>query len=100
MSKPMETFALGDAHLNISNALALARGEAIEPVVGDERIECMWRHWEMLVDELGEFTAMRVMRRFGMFYSKGLGHARDARVALGKITARDDLARVIEQFFR
>lgn len=80
--------------------IALARSEAIEPVGADERIECMWRHWAMLVDELGEFTATRVMRRFGMFYSKGLGHARDARVALGKITTRDDLARVVEQFFR
>lgn len=80
-------------------ALAQARDETPEPVTADERVWCMWRHYDMLLDELGEYSALRVMRRFGMFYSKGLGHARDARVALGRIASRDDLAEVIRRFF-
>ena len=81
------------------DALALAIGGAVKPVTPAERVRCMWDHYDMLVEELGEYTAVRVMRRFGMFYSKGLGHARGARVALGGIHSRDDLAAVIREFF-
>jgi len=80
-------------------AAALAGGQMPEPVSRAERVQCMWDHYDMLLDELGEYTAIRVMRRFGMFYSKALDHARDARVALGRITSREDLAEVIRAFF-
>jgi nifR3 family TIM-barrel protein len=81
------------------DVLHLASGRAVEPVAGEERVRCMWDHYAMLVDELGEYTAIRIMRRFGMFYSKGIDRAREARLALGKIKTRDDLERVVAEFF-
>jgi len=80
-------------------AIALACGETPETISRAERVQCMWDHYDMLLDELGEYTAIRVMRRFGMFYSKGLERAREARVALGRIKSRDDLAEVVREFF-
>ncbi|MBN2582280.1 MAG: tRNA-dihydrouridine synthase [Planctomycetes bacterium] len=80
-------------------AIALDQDETCEPVSAGERVECMWRHYEMLRDELGDYSAIRIMRRFGMFYSKGLERAREARVAMGKVACRDDLAEVIKEFF-
>jgi len=80
-------------------ALELARGQASEPVSPPERIECMWRHFGLLRDELGEYAAIRVMRRFGMFYSKKLHRARDVRVALGQAKSREDFAAIFKEFF-
>ena len=34
--------------------LQLSRGELVEPVSRGRRARCMWRHYEMLCDELGE----------------------------------------------
>ena len=79
--------------------LQLSRGEHVEPVSRGERVQCMRQHYEMLCDELGEYTAIRIMRRFGIFYSKGLDRARDARVAMGKVGSGDDLAEAIKEFF-
>lgn len=81
-------------------ALALARGDTPDEVTRAERVEIMWRHCDMLTDEIGEYTATRIMRRFGMFYSKGLERARESRVAMGAIKSRDDLAVVIRDFFQ
>ncbi|NIA21785.1 MAG: tRNA dihydrouridine synthase DusB [Anaerolineaceae bacterium] len=79
--------------------LQLAAGRGIEPVSRSQRVQCMWRHYEMLCDELGQYTAIRIMRRFGIFYSKGLDRARDARVVMSKVGSRDELAEVIKEFF-
>jgi len=81
------------------DVLQLAAGRGVEPVSRGQRVQCMWRHYEMLCDELGEYTAIRIMRRFGVFYSKGLDRARDARVAVSKVGSRDELAEVIKEFF-
>ena len=79
--------------------LRLAAGQTVEPIDPAERVRCMTDHYQMLIDEIGEYTAIRIMRRFGMFYSKGLDRARDARLALGKIHTGDDLSQVIQEFF-
>lgn len=81
------------------DVLRLAAGESVEPIGRAERVQCMNEHFRLLVDEIGEYTAIRIMRRFGMFYSKGLDRARDARLALGKIRTGEDLSRVIQEFF-
>ena len=41
-----------------------------------------------------------VMRRFGMFYSRRIGRARVARLAFGLAKSREDLERVIKEFFK
>lgn len=81
------------------DALRLAAGQPVEPIDPAERVRCMADHYQLLVDEVGAYTAIRVMRRFGMFYSKGLARAREARMALGQIHTGDDLSQVIQEFF-
>jgi nifR3 family TIM-barrel protein len=81
-------------------AIALDLGQAVEPVSRAERVESMWQHYDMLRDELGDYSAIRIMRRFGMFYSKGIDRAREARMAMGKVATRDHLAEVIREFFQ
>jgi len=80
-------------------AIAMDAGLPIEPVSRTERVRCMWQHYEMLRDELGDYSAIRIMRRFGMFYSKGIARARESRMAMGKVASRDDLAEVIKEYF-
>jgi len=80
-------------------AMALDAGLPVEPVSPAERVECMWQHYDMLRDELGDYSAIRIMRRFGMFYSKGIDRARESRMAMGKVASRDDLAEVIKEYF-
>ncbi len=80
-------------------ALALAAGSAVEPISSAERVEVMFNHFDLLRDEVGDYTAVRVMRRFGMFYSRRIGRAREARLAFGLAKSREDLAGVIKEFF-
>jgi nifR3 family TIM-barrel protein len=81
------------------DVLTEAAGGAHEPVARAERVECMWRQYELLREELGDYSAIRIMRRFGMFYSKGIDRACEARVALGKAKTPTDLGAVIKEFF-
>jgi nifR3 family TIM-barrel protein len=81
------------------DALAVAAGGGAEPISPPERVEVMFRHFDLLRDEIGDYTAVRVMRRFGMFYSRRIARARDARLAFGLAKSREDLAGVINEFF-
>jgi nifR3 family TIM-barrel protein len=88
-------------------ALALATGSTgspqagsvVEPISSAERVEVMFDHFDLLRDEVGDYTAVRVMRRFGMFYSRRIARAREARLAFGLAKSREDLAGVIKEFF-
>ena len=88
MSKPMETFALGDAHLSISNALALARGEA-HAVIGEQaraRMEASQR----MVAELAagdaaviKLCTLRTRERNDAFFETGKQRVRCLRMRGG-----------------
>jgi tRNA-dihydrouridine synthase B len=79
--------------------LALSQGHEPPAVTPEERSGTMREHYAMLRQEIGDYSAIRVMRRFGMFYSKGLSRAREARLALGRMKTPAEFEIVIHDFF-
>ena len=79
--------------------LALGRGEEMPAVTPAERAETMREHYRLLLDEIGAYSAIRVMRRFGMFYSKGIKRAKEARLALGTMKTVPEFEAVLAEFF-
>ncbi len=79
----------------------LAMGDQQEPpqVAAAERADIMRNHYRLLIEEIGAYSAIRVMRRFGMFYSKGISRAKESRLALGRMTTAEQFEQVLQEFF-
>lgn len=63
----------------------LATGEQGPLPSTAEKMEVFWRHFEMLVDNKGEYTAVREMRKHAAWYTKGYSHAAKYRVLFNQV---------------
>lgn len=79
--------------------LSLSRGEEPPTTSPEERSATMREHYRLLLDEIGAYSAIRVMRRFGMFYSKGIKRAKESRLALGRMKTAAEFEEVLREFF-
>jgi nifR3 family TIM-barrel protein len=74
----------------ISNLL---KGEAVQEVSNNEKIEMCIRHYELAIKYDGEFKAIREMRKHASWYIKGLPRCTELK---NQINTIDESVRVIE----
>ena len=56
------------------------------------------KHLQLLIDEKGEYTAVREMRKFIAWYIKGLENATQMRNIVNQIEHQEELIEKIESF--
>ena len=71
----------------------LETGKKMDPVSNEERIEVLKEHFELLLEEKGEYTATREIRKFISWYVKGMPNAREFKEKINLIDS-------IENFYK
>ena len=64
----------------------------------DEVKQMILRHGRMLVENKGEYIALREMRKHAAWYTKGLAGASKLRGMLNEIESMDDLEKLVEKY--
>ena len=68
----------------------LETGEKIEPVSDEEKLNVLKEHFELLLKEKGEYTATREIRKFVVWYVKGMPDARRFKEKMNTINSVED----------
>ena len=76
----------------------LNTGEILPGPDIEERTAMILRHAKMQIEERGERSAMREMRKHVAWYTSGLPHSTRLRGMVGEIETYDDLERLLEKY--
>ncbi len=63
-----------------------------------DKIQTAVRHFQLLVDEKGEYIAVREIRKHVGWYLKGLPHAADIRRAINTLENKEDIISLLENY--
>lgn len=72
----------------------LATGELMNQPNMQEKMQVFWQHFEMLIENKGEYTAVREMRKHGAWYTKGYPHAAQYRVLFNQAQTAEDFRKI------
>jgi tRNA-dihydrouridine synthase B len=82
-----------------SEALELLNGEEPAPATPMERLATAERHMKLLVEMVGEETALRELRKHLAWYTKGLSGAAQVRDAVNRAGNLEEMKQIIHTFF-
>lgn len=92
--------ALGNPWI-FREALALWKGKAVSPPPGlEEKTELILKHFDLLLEEKGEYAAVREMRKHAGWYLKGIPGSAGLRRQLNSIVKADILKETISAMKR
>jgi len=87
--------ALGNPWI-FREAVALWKGQDVPPHPEiDEKIDLILKHFDLLLEEKGEYAAVREMRKHAGWYLKGIHGSAGIRRQLNTITKADDLKEAV-----
>lgn len=75
----------------------LENGNILSEPSRDVKIDTMIKHIDMMIEDKGEYVAMREGRRIAAFYLKGLPRAAEFRNLCGTLDTRDDLLKLAQK---
>ena len=75
----------------------LETGEKLPVVSNEEKIRVLKEHFELLVEEKGEYTATREIRKFVAWYVKGMTDSRRFKEKMNTIETVDSFYRIFEK---
>lgn len=87
----------GRPYIFRSIAHYLETGELLPEPSRTERVDIMLHHIEMIIENKGEYAAMREARSHASHYIKGMSGAAEFRRLCGTLSAKDDLYRLAEE---
>ncbi|MEM5767018.1 MAG: tRNA dihydrouridine synthase DusB [Bacillota bacterium] len=76
----------------------LTRGYLLNPPDMSDKIAVFWRHFTMLIQDKGEYVAVREMRKHAAWYTKGYPHAAKYRVLFNQADTREDFRRIFHKW--
>lgn len=89
--------ALGNPWI-FSEALAIWKGQSLPPPPSiQEKIEMILRHFDLLLEEKGEYAAVREMRKHAGWYLKGIPESAAIRRELNSIVKAESLKETISR---
>jgi nifR3 family TIM-barrel protein len=90
--------ALGNPWI-FRQSLALKNGAEAPPVAPEEIFDVAMRHLELYVADIGEWGAVREMRKHLCWYAKGISGAAQFRGAVNRLDSRAEIETAMREFF-
>lgn len=78
----------------------LKTGEEPKRPSNEELLSTMIKHINLEVEEKGEYTGIREMRKNLAYYTKGLANSSAIRDIINKIESKDELINTLTEYFR
>lgn len=78
----------------------LKNGEILEKESNIEKLETIKRHFIMLLEEKGEYTAVREIRKHVAWYVKNMPEASKFKCLINKTETKDEFINTLEKFFK
>lgn len=69
-------------------------------VTSEDLKETMIKHISLEVEEKGEYTGIREMRKHLAYYTKGLKNSSSIRNYINTITSKDELVQALTEYFQ
>ena len=76
------------------------KGEEYEGPSKEEKLKTIINHYDMLIAEKGEYTAVREMRKHVSWYIKGMENAASFRSQINTLEDVDEIKRLLVEFFQ
>jgi len=74
----------------------LETGEKLSIVSDEEKLRVLQEHFELLLEEKGEYTATREIRKFVAWYVKGMTDARRFKEKMNTIETKEDFYKIFD----
>lgn len=78
----------------------LKNGEKLQEISNEEKYAVIKEHFNLLLEEKGEYTATREIRKHIAWYVKGLKHATVIRDRINKIETKEEFEKVVFEYFK
>jgi len=76
----------------------LKNGEESEKITNSKLLETIIKHINLEVEEKGEYTGIREMRKHIAWYTKGLKNSSVIRNYINTITSKEELIRALTEY--
>ena len=77
----------------------LETGEKMPEVSSREKFKVIMEHFNLLLEEKGEYTATREIRKHIAWYVKGMPDATKLREKINRVDSKEEFKKVIKEFF-
>ena len=77
----------------------LKNGKKKEEVSKEEKYNVILEHFNLLLEEKGEYTATREIRKHIAWYVKGLKNASEIRNKINKVETADEFFKILTEYF-
>lgn len=77
----------------------LKTGEKLAPITNEEKYNAILEHFELLLEEKGEYTATREIRKHISWYVKGMPNATAIRDKINSVQTDKDFRNILKEYF-
>ena len=78
----------------------LETGEKLPEISKQEKFNVIMEHFDLLLEEKGEFTATREIRKHVAWYVKGMPNATEIREKINKAESKEEFDKIVLDFFK
>ncbi len=90
---------LGNPWIFKKVAYYLENGEKIGEISNDEKYKVILEHFELLLEEKGEYTATREIRKHIAWYVKGMENATSIREKVNTVETTEGFKKILKEYF-
>ena len=77
----------------------LETGNKLDSISNEEKYKVILEHFNLLLEEKGEYTATREIRKHIAWYVKGMQNATSIREKINKVETKEDFEKNLQEFF-
>ncbi len=77
----------------------LQKGEELKEISEREKFQVIKEHFELLLEEKGEYTATREIRKHIAWYIKGMKNATVMREAVNRVESKEEFEKILKEYF-
>ena len=78
----------------------LENGKKLELISDEEKYETILNHFDLLLQEKGEYTATREIRKHISWYVKGMPNCSYIKEQINRIETEEDFKKIITEYFK
>ena len=91
--------AIGNPFIFKNTIEYLTNKKEPEKISNQERLETIIKHITLEVEEKGEYTGIREMRKHLAYYTKGLQNSSEIRSKINTIDSKEELIKTLTEYF-